>query len=198
MPNTNSQYGSSSDVITEDSDFNPLSLYAKTKCDAEKALLDSGNGIALRLATVFGVSPRMRTDLLVNDFVYKSMTDGYLVLFEANFKRNYIHVLDIAKTFEFMIENYNRCNCQAFNVGLSEANLSKFELAHEIKKFIPDLVIKLDDYKQDIDKRNYIVSNKKIESFGWTPNYNLEFGISQLIHAYQIVINNNNKNFTNL
>ena len=105
IPNTNSQYGSSTEVITEESEFKPLSLYAETKCDAEKAVLDSGNGIAMRLATVFGMSYRMRMDLLVNDFVYKALTDGTLVLFESNFVRNYIHVRDIANTFLFMIEN---------------------------------------------------------------------------------------------
>ena len=114
LPNTNSQYGSSDSIITEESPFNPLSLYAKTKCDAENTMLAKGNGVSLRLATVFGVSPRMRTDLLVNDFVYKSVVDGYLVLFEAHFKRNYIHVQDIARTFQFIIENYDKCKGHAF------------------------------------------------------------------------------------
>ena len=122
IPNTNSQYGSSTEIITEESPFKPLSLYAETKCDAEKAVLDSGNGIAMRLATVFGMSYRMRMDLLVNDFVYKALTDNYLVLFESHFVRNYIHVRDIANTFLFMIENYDKCNNNAFNVGLTEAN----------------------------------------------------------------------------
>lgn len=198
IPNTNSQYGSSDSVITEDSPFNPLSLYAKTKCDAEDVVLGNGNGIALRLATVFGVSPRMRQDLLVNDFVYKSIVDGYLVLFEAHFKRNYIHVQDIAQTFRFMIENYDRCKGQAFNVGLSTANLSKLELAEKIKEHIPNLVIKQDDFKEDFDKRNYIVSNEKIENLGWSPKFDLDYGIKQLIEAYQFVITVNNRNFTNL
>ena len=198
LPNTNSQYGSSDSIITEESPFNPLSLYAKTKCDAENTMLEKGNGVSLRLATVFGVSPRMRTDLLVNDFVYKSVVDGYLVLFEAHFKRNYIHVQDIARTFQFIIENYEKCKGQAFNVGLSTANLSKLELAETIKKYIPSLVIKQDDFKEDFDKRNYIVSNEKLESLGWKPIYDLDYGIKQLISAYKIVINKNNQNFTNL
>lgn len=198
IPNTNSQYGSSDDIITEDSPFKPLSLYAETKCDAEKAILDSGNGIVLRLATVFGVSPRMRLDLLVNDFVYKSLNDGYLILFESHFKRNYIHVQDIAQTFEFMISNYDGCNNQAFNVGLSTANLSKLELAEKIKKYIPSLVIKEDEFKEDFDKRNYIVSNEKIENKGWSPKYDLDYGIKQLIDAYPIFNKINNTNFTNL
>jgi nucleoside-diphosphate-sugar epimerase len=198
LPNTNSQYGSSDSIITEESPFNPLSLYAKTKCDAENTMLAKGNGVSLRLATVFGVSPRMRTDLLVNDFVYKSVVDGYLVLFEAHFKRNYIHVQDIARTFQFIIENYDKCKGHAFNVGLSTANLSKLELAETIKKYIPSLVIKQDDFKEDFDKRNYIVSNEKLESLGWKPIYDLDYGIKQLMSAYKIVINKNNQNFTNL
>jgi nucleoside-diphosphate-sugar epimerase len=198
LPNTNSQYGSSDTIITEESPFKPLSHYAKTKCDAEELLLKSKNGIALRLATVFGVSPRMRMDLLVNDFVYKSITDGYLVLFESHFKRNYIHVQDIARTFEFMIKNYEECNGQAFNVGLSTANLSKFELGQKIKEYVPNLVIKEDNFKEDFDKRNYIVSNEKLESKGWLPKYNLDYGIKQLISSYKMIGNFINKNFTNL
>jgi nucleoside-diphosphate-sugar epimerase len=198
VPNTNSQYGSSDAIITEDSPFKPLSLYAKTKCDAESAVLSNGNGIALRLATVFGVSSRMRQDLLVNDFVYKSIVDGYLVLFEAHFKRNYIHVQDIARTFEFMINHYDQCKGQAYNVGLSTANLSKLELAETIKKYITNLVIKQDEFKEDFDKRNYIVSNEKIEKLGWIPLYDLDYGIKQLIEACPLMITNNNRNFTNL
>jgi nucleoside-diphosphate-sugar epimerase len=198
VPNTNSQYGSSTEIITEDSPFKPLSLYAQTKCDAEDSVIKKGNGIALRLATVFGVSTRMRQDLLVNDFVYKSIVDGYLVLFEAHFKRNYIHVQDIAQTFEFMIENYDKCKGQAYNVGLSTANLSKLELAEKIKTHLPNLVIKQDEFREDFDKRNYIVSNEKLEMLGWQPLYSLDYGIAQLIDAYQMIITHNNRNFTNL
>jgi len=170
LPNTNSQYGSSDSIITEESPFNPLSLYAKTKCDAENIMLANGNGVSLRLATVFG----------------------------AHFKRNYIHVQDIARTFQFIIENYDKCKGQAFNVGLSTANLSKLELAEKIKSHIPSLVIKQDDFKEDFDKRNYIVSNEKLEALGWKPIYDLDYGIKQLMSAYKIVINKNNQNFTNL
>jgi nucleoside-diphosphate-sugar epimerase len=198
LPNTNSQYGSSDKIITEESPFTPLSLYAKTKCDAEDAMLKKGNGVSLRLATVFGVSPRMRLDLLVNDFTYKSVTDGYLVLFESHFKRNYIHVQDIARTFEFIIKNYDSCKGQAFNVGLSTANLSKLELAEKIKTYIPSLVIKEDNFKEDFDKRNYIVSNEKLESLGWEPIYDLDYGIRQLIESYKLIVNKQNDNFTNL
>jgi nucleoside-diphosphate-sugar epimerase len=198
IPNTNSQYGSSPDIITEESPFKPLSLYAQTKCDAEEYVLKHGNGVVLRLATVFGVSPRMRQDLLVNDFVYKAVTDGYLVLFEGHFKRNYIHVQDIARTFQFMIENYETCKGEVYNVGLSSANLSKLELAECIKLQVPNLVIKQDEFKEDFDKRNYIVSNEKIERLGWEPKFNLDYGIRQLINAYQMTTVHNNRNFTNL
>jgi len=197
MPNTNSQYGSSEEIITENSPFIPLSLYAKTKCDAEDVVI-AAKGVALRLATVFGIGTRMRQDLLVNDFVYKAVTDGYLVLFESNFKRNYIHVQDIARVFEFVIENYDKCFGEAFNVGLSTANLSKIELAEKIKKHLPSLVIKQDDFRQDFDKRNYIVSNEKIESIGFHPKYDLDYGITQLINAYSVIITYNNRSFTNL
>ncbi len=198
LPNTNSQYGSSTEIITEESSFNPLSLYAETKCDAEKFLLDSGNGIALRLATVFGTSYRMRMDLLVQDFVYKSITDGYLVLFESHFVRNYIHIRDVAKAFIFMIENYQNCNNNAFNVGLTSANCTKLELAEKIKKFVPDLVIVQNEFKKDFDQRNYLVSNKKIESKGWFPDYTLEDGIEELMSSFQIIKKFKNKDFTNL
>jgi len=198
IPNTNSQYGSSTEIITEDSPFKPLSLYAETKCDAEKAVLESENGIVLRLATVFGTSYRMRTDLLVNDFVYKAITDGYLVLFESHFIRNYIHIRDIANTFLFMIENYDKCNNNAFNVGLTEANCTKLELANKIKQFIPDLVIVENNFKQDLDQRNYMVSNAKLESQGWKPQFTLEDGIKELIQGYQLIKKYNDKNFTNL
>jgi nucleoside-diphosphate-sugar epimerase len=198
IPNTNSQYGSSTEIITEDSPFKPLSLYAETKCDAEKAVLDSGNGIALRLATVFGMSYRMRMDLLVNDFVYKALTDGYLVLFESHFIRNYIHIRDIANTFVFMIENYEKCNNNAFNVGLTSANCTKLELAQTIQKYVPDLVIVENNFKQDFDQRNYMVSNAKLENAGWAPTFTLEDGIQELIEGYQLVNKFKNKDFTNL
>ena len=198
IPNTNSQYGSSSEIITEDSSFQPLSLYAETKCDAEKAVLDSGNGIVLRLATVFGMSYRMRMDLLVQDFVYKALNDGYLVLFESHFIRNYIHIRDVANTFLFMIENYKKCNNNAFNVGLSSANLTKFELAETIQKYVPELVIVQNEFKKDFDQRNYLVSNNKLESQGWLPKFTLEDGIQELIEGYQLITKFKNKDFTNL
>ena len=198
MPNTNSQYGSSTEVITEQSPFNPLSHYAITKCKAEEYIMDWGNGICLRLATVFGSSPRMRTDLLVNDFVYKTITEGCLVLFQSKFKRNYIHVRDIAYTFVHCIENYDKLNGGVFNVGLSDANLNKMELATKIKEYFPKLVIIENEFSTDIDNRNYIVSNDKLEATGWKPRYTIEDGIEELIQAYEMVITDNNKKYTNL
>lgn len=198
MPNTNSQYGSSKDIITENSPMKPLSKYAETKCLAEDEILQGGNGIALRLATVFGVSPRMRLDLLVNNFTYKAYTDGYLVLFESHFKRNYIHIEDVARTFEFMIDNYNHCKNQAFNVGLSSANLTKLELANAIKIRLPKLVIKEEEFTEDPDKRDYIVSNEKLEKLGWVPMWTIDNGIEQLLKAFSILKPYNDKQFTNL
>tara|TARA_B110000967_G_C18902041_1_gene576672 strand:- start:7886 stop:8827 length:942 start_codon:yes stop_codon:yes gene_type:complete len=198
MPNTNSQYGSSDSIITEESPFNPLSHYAVTKCKAEEYIMDWGNGICLRLATVFGTSPRMRTDLLVNDFVYKSITEGCLVLFQSHFKRNYIHVRDIAYTFLHCIENYSKLNGEVFNVGLSNANLNKKELAETIKNYFPNLVIIENEFSTDIDNRNYIVSNDKLEATGWKPKYTIEDGINELMLAYKMVIADNNKKYTNL
>ena len=198
MPNTNSQYGSSKDIITEDSPQNPLSLYAKTKCEAEQYILNNKNGICLRLATVFGASPRMRTDLLVNDFVYKAMTEGVLVLFQSQFKRNYIHVRDIARTFLFCIKNYDKMNGEVFNVGLYKANLNKKELAEAIKAYFPKLVILENDFSSDFDNRDYIVSNDKLERYGWKPIHSIEAGIVELKKAYKMVITDNNKKYTNL
>jgi nucleoside-diphosphate-sugar epimerase len=198
VPNTNSQYGSSDTIITEESPFNPLSLYAQTKCNAEKAVLDSGNGISLRLATVFGVSYRQRMDLLVNDFTYRAFTDEFLVLFESHFLRNYVHVRDVAKAFVHLIENYQTCNNNAFNVGLTSANMSKLQLAQKIKEYVPNLVIIEEQFKEDFDKRNYIVSNEKLEKTGWFCDYSLDAGIQELLSAYKMINNFKNREFTNL
>ncbi len=187
-PNTNSGYGigSGSLLCTEETPLTPISTYGKTKCAAEKAVLDSG-GIAFRLATVFGVSPRMRLDLLVNDFTYKAVTDGYVVLFEKDFKRNYIHVRDVAHAFCHMIREYKKYQGQVFNVGLSSANLSKWELCQKIKEQVPCFSIQVDEISKDPDQRNYIVSNEKLERSGWQPQVTLEEGISELIRAYKVI-----------
>lgn len=199
FPTTNSGYGIGQDNIycTEETPLLPISLYGETKVNAEQALLDRGNAVTLRLATVFGVSSRMRLDLLVNDFVYKAMKDKYIVLFEADFKRNFIHIRDVARTFVFAIENFELMKGQCYNVGLSSANLSKRELCEEIKKQIPDFYIGESEINEDPDKRNYIVSNEKLEKLGWMPLTSLQDGITELIKAYPIISESNN-NFTNL
>jgi nucleoside-diphosphate-sugar epimerase len=190
FPNTNSGYGVGEDGIhcTEESPLNPISIYGKTKVDAEKYILDNTDGICFRLATVFGVSPRMRTDLLVNDFVYKAITDKYIVVFEKTFKRNFIHVKDVASVFLFMIQNYETYKGQVFNVGLSDANLSKQELLETIQKYVSNFAVVYDDYYEDPDKRDYIVSNEKVESTGWYPTWSIEDGISELIRGYKMIV----------
>lgn len=199
FPNTNSGYGlgAGQNFCTEETPLAPISVYGKTKCAAEEMLLDSGRAITLRLATVFGVSPRMRLDLLVNDFTYKAVNDGYIVLFEKDFKRNFIHIRDIALTFIYMMNTYEKYVGQTFNVGLSDANISKWELAQEIKKIVPNFSIQVDEFFTDPDKRNYVVSNAKLESTGWHAHYTLQDGIQELINAYSI-IKHNNRSFTNL
>jgi nucleoside-diphosphate-sugar epimerase len=189
-PNTNSGYGVGEDGIycNETSPLNPISIYGKTKVDAEKYILENTDGICFRLATVFGVSPRMRVDLLVNDFTYKAITDKYIVVFERNFKRNFIHIKDVASAFIFMIENYNKYKGEVFNVGLSDANLSKKELLEKIQTYVKDFAVVYDDYYEDPDKRDYIVSNEKIEGTGWKPVWNLNNGIEELIHAYKMIV----------
>lgn len=198
FPNTNSGYGitDGSSEVTEENELSPISVYGTTKINAEKYVIEN-NGISLRLATVFGVSPRMRLDLLVNDFVYKAFNDGYIVLFEKDFKRNYIHIQDVAMAFIFMINNFQQHSGNVFNLGLSNANLSKHELCLKIKEFLPKFSIQFDEINEDPDKRNYIVSNKKIENIGWKSYYSLDSGIKELIKAYRI-LSVNNKKYTNL
>jgi nucleoside-diphosphate-sugar epimerase len=189
-PNTNSGYGlgTGQTECTEESPLTPISVYGTTKCEAENFLKTSTDAIIFRLATVFGVSQRMRTDLLVNDFVYKSITDKYIVVFEKTFKRNFIHIEDVANAFVFMLKNYDKYKGEVFNVGLSDANLSKQELLEKIQTHVKDFAVVYDDYYEDPDKRNYIVSNEKIEATGWSPEWDLDRGIEQLIMAYQMIV----------
>lgn len=191
FPTTNSGYGvgEKNKECTEESPLRPISLYGTTKVNAEKAVLDSGNGLTFRLATVFGMSPRMRMDLLVNDFVYRAVTDRAVVIFEGHFKRNYIHIRDIASVFIHGINNFEKMKNQPYNVGLSSANLSKLELAHEIKKQIPEFVFLESAIGEDPDKRDYIVSNAKIEKTGWMPKHDLQMGIAELRKGYTILVN---------
>lgn len=189
FPTTNSGYGVGEDGIacTEDTPLRPLSMYGTTKVDAEKILLDSGEAVTFRLATVFGASPRMRLDLLVNDFVYRAVNDRAVVLFEAHFKRNYIHIRDVARVFSHGIEKYDVMKGRPYNVGLSNANLSKLELCQAIQKHIPEFVFSESKIGEDPDKRNYIVCNRRIEATGWKPAYSLDDGIIELMKAYRIV-----------
>ncbi len=201
-PNTNSGYGmnESQEFCTEETPLNPISHYGVTKCLAENRVLDDSDGISLRLATVFGCSPRMRLDLLVNDFVYKACTDGYIILFEHKFRRNFIHVEDVANAFKHFILDYylygTQFNGEAFNVGLSSANLNKLRLCEKIKEVVPDFVIKTSDFSSDPDKRDYIVSNKKLQDIGWSASHSIEDGIKELVSLYS-ALKNINTNFTN-
>lgn len=199
FPTTNSGYGIGEKGVycTEETPLNPVSLYGRLKVEIEKILLDSGNCITLRLATVFGTSPRMRFDLLVNDFTYRAVTDKYLVLFESHFKRNYVHIRDVARAFIHCVQNFPQMKNEPYNVGLSDANLSKWELCEEIKKQVPDFYFIEAKVGEDPDKRDYIVSNEKIESTGFRTVFSLPKGISELIKGYQIVRNRNGQ-FSNV
>ena len=196
FPTTNSGYGVGEEGIycTEKTSLNPISLYGKMKVEIEKILLDLGNCITLRLATVFGISPRMRLDLLVNDFTYRAVTDRVIVLFEAHYKRNYIHIRDVAKVFKHCMESFDSMKNEPYNVGLSDANLSKKELCMEIKKQVPNFVIIESETGEDPDKRNYIVSNEKIEKTGFKTEYTLQMGIAELIKGYRIIRRNSFSN----
>lgn len=188
-PNTNSGYGIGTEGkhCDEKSPLNPLSLYGKLKVEIEKMILESGDGVTFRLATVFGISPRMRLDLLVNDFTYRAMYDRFVVLFEPHFKRNYIHVRDVARAFLHAMENFDVMKNEAYNVGLSDANLSKMELCEEIKKQLPEFYFVEAQIGEDPDKRDYIVSNEKIEGTGFRTSVSLQDGIAELIKGYQII-----------
>ncbi len=196
LPVSNSGYGISEGdkALDEKSPLKPISHYGITKVKAENEILKRKNSVSLRLATVFGPSFRMRTDLLVNDFTLKALRDNYIVLFEPHFKRNYIHVMDIAILMELIISNPKKYNGNIFNVGLSSANLSKLELCNKIKKFIPKLAIEINEFNKDKDQRNYIISNKKIESTGWKPKYSLDDGIVSLIKVYSFLKQNHYNN----
>jgi len=191
MPITNSGYGvgEQGKFCTEDSPLRPLSLYGIHKVEVEKALLERGNAVSFRLATVFGMAPRMRIDLLVNDFTYRAVTDRAVVLFEPHFKRNYIHVRDVTRAFIHGLNNFDAMKNQAYNVGLSDANLSKMELAQVIQKHLPKFVFVEAPIGEDPDKRDYIVSNAKIEKTGFMPAHSLDLGIQDLIKGYTMIKN---------
>ncbi|MCX6019402.1 MAG: NAD(P)-dependent oxidoreductase [Chloroflexi bacterium] len=189
IPNTNSGYGigEHGKFCTEDSPLRPISLYGVTKSQAEQAVLERGNSLSFRLATVFGTSPRMRLDLLVNDFVYRAVVDRALVIFEGHFKRNFVHIRDVAAAFEFALENFERMAGKPYNLGLDSANLSKLELCAEIKKQLPQFTYIEAPIGEDPDKRDYIVSNARLLATGFTPQHSLQSGIAELIKAYTII-----------
>lgn len=195
-PTTNSGYGTRSGDIycTEDTLLEPISLYGRTKSDAEAEVLASPNAITLRLATVFGTSPRMRMDLLVNHFVYAALTDRYIVIFEKDFKRNYVHIRDVANCFIHCIENASSMTGRPYNVGLDRANLSKEELALKIKEHVSDFFIHFSEIGSDPDKRNYIVSNQRLRESGFEAQYSLDHGIKELIKGYRMLGRSPRKN----
>ncbi len=188
FPVTNSGYGAKSGEVhcTEDSPLEPISLYGQTKVEAEAELLASPNTVTLRLATVFGMSPRMRLDLLVNHFTYAAVTDRYLVLFEKDFKRNFVHIRDVADCFLHAIGAFDRMQGKAYNVGLDSANMSKEQLAQTIQEHVPELLIHCSDIGQDPDKRNYIVSNQRLREAGFEARRSLDEGIRELLKGYRM------------
>jgi len=196
FPNTNSGYGikTNDDFCTEETPLEPITLYGRTKVQAETELLDSPNTITLRLATVFGMSPRMRLDLLVNHFVYAAVTDGYLVIFEKDFKRNFVHIRDVADCFLFCVKNACRMAGKAYNVGLDAANLSKGELALKVKEHVPSLFIHFSEIGSDPDKRNYLVSNQRLREAGFEAKRSLDDGIKELLKGYRMLPRSGFKN----
>ena len=197
MPTTNSAYGSGGEnnFCDEKSILNPISKYATDKVEVEKHLMQRENSISYRLATVFGMSPRMRIDLLVNDFTYRAFHDSAVIVFEGHFKRNYIHVRDVVSAFIYGINNFEKMKSEIFNVGLSDANLSKLDLCKAINKQLPNFTFVEEKIKQDPDQRNYIVSNLKIEKAGFKPRYSIDDGVKELIKGYTMI---KNQNFGNI
>lgn len=191
MPTTNSAYGSGdkNNFCTEDSVLNPISQYAIDKVAVEKMLMHHENAISFRLATVFGMSPRMRIDLLVNDFVYRAVHDRFIVLFESHFKRNYVHIRDVVRVFMHALDNSSQMKGNIYNVGLSDANVSKRELCERIAKYVSDFTFLEAPIGKDPDQRNYIVSNAKIEATGFATVTRLDDGIKELIKGYTMLRN---------
>jgi nucleoside-diphosphate-sugar epimerase len=191
MPTTNSAYGSGDEnnFCTEDSPLRPISQYAIEKVEIEKAIMQHPNAMSFRLATVFGMSPRMRIDLLVNDFTYRAVHDRFVVLFEPHFKRNYVHVRDVTRAFQHGIANFERMKGQIYNVGLSEANVSKMELCQAIARHVPEFIFPEAAIGKDPDQRNYIVSNAKIEATGFETAFSLDRGIAELVKGFTMLKN---------
>jgi nucleoside-diphosphate-sugar epimerase len=196
FPSTNSGYGvgEANLYCDEDSPLRPISLYGRLKVELEKYLLDRGDCVTFRFATLFGTSPRMRLDLLVNDFTYRAVVDRFVILFEPHFKRNYLHVRDGARAFQHALANYDAMKGRPYNVGLSDANISKWELCEVIHKHVPDFTYLVAETGKDPDQRNYIVSNNRIESTGYRTTINLDTGVQELIKGYQVIRRNHYSN----
>jgi nucleoside-diphosphate-sugar epimerase len=196
FPTTNSGYGTKSGeaFCTEESALEPISLYGETKVEAERELLQRPNVIVLRLATVFGLSPRMRLDLLVNHFVHAAVFDGYIVIFEKDFKRNFVHIRDVADCFVHCLQNAGAMVGRPYNVGLDAANLSKQELALKVKQHLPRFYIHFAEIGSDPDKRNYVVSNERLRRAGFDAKRSLDEGIQELIKGYRTLPRSRFKN----
>jgi nucleoside-diphosphate-sugar epimerase len=192
---TNSGYGvgEKNKYCDENSPLKPISLYGKTKCDAENEVMKYKNTLSFRLATVFGASYRMRSDLLVNNFVERAVNENFLDIFEPNFRRNFIHIRDVTRAIVFSIKNFKRLKSNIFNLGLSSANITKIDLAKKIKKKIKTLKIKTIKNRKDPDKRDYFVSNLKIEKKGFRAKISLDEGIEELVNVFK----NNKKKIIN-
>lgn len=187
FPSTNSGYGTQAEECTEETPQQPISLYARTKVTAEQELLQTANTITLRLATVFGVSPRMRLDLLVNHFVYAAVTDGFLVIFEKHFRRNFIHVRDVVDCFRYCIENSDAMAGRPYNVGNDAANLTKEELALKVQQHVPEFYVHFAEVREDPDKRDYVVSSRRLHEAGFVPGRSLDEGIRELLKGYRML-----------
>lgn len=189
FPNTNSGYGTQPEgvVCTEDTPLKPISIYGETKTDAEKIILDDPNGVTLRLATVFGMSPRMRLDLMVNDFVYKAVTQRSITIFEGHFRRNFVHIQDVGDAFCYALENSEKMRGQSFNLGLDSANMTKRELAQKISEYVPGFEIYESVNGKDPDKRDYLVSNQKLRDAGFEAKVSIDEGIKELIKGYKMI-----------
>lgn len=192
FPSTNSGYGIGEEGIycTEETPLRPISLYGQLKVEMERMILEQENVVTFRFATVFGVSPRMRIGLIVNDFTYRAVKDRFIVLYEPHFKRNYLHVRDAAEAFLHALNNFAAMKNRPYNVGLSDANLSKLELCLEIKKVVKDFHIAISEYSKDPDQRHYIVDNQRIESTGFKPKVGLQTGIKEMVKAYEMIASN--------
>ena len=196
-PNTNSGYGNTTEYCTEDTELTPITLYGETKVETEKYIMEFGNSVVFRFATLFGTSPRLRLDLLVNDFVMQAMAGSKLKLYQPNFKRSFLHVNDAVNAFVFAVNNFSFMKNEIFNVGLDNANMTKIQLCDKIKEYIPNFNYYVSD-GEDPDQRNYFVSTVKLTGIGFFPKLDIEYGIKQIMEIYPLIKDYNCNQFTNL